>query len=219
MTAQGSSLDSERASVVDLGNRMAEENLTNGTMGNVSVRRGDRFAMSPSGVPYDEVTTEKVPVVSVAGEKLEGNLKPSSETPMHAIFYREREDVDCVIHTHSPYATTFASLDKPIPASHYLLAFAGQNVPVAGYAPPGSEELGRMAVEAMGPDRDAVLLKNHGVMTVGKTAEDAFEVATMLEYAARIHYQASTVGDPEILSDEQIDDLRKMFREDYGQQS
>lgn len=218
MTEQPSSLEYEREQVVKLGKRMATQDLTNGTMGNVSVRRGNKFAMSPSGVPYDEVTPDLVPVVSVAGQKLEGTMKPSSETPMHAIFYREREDVNCVVHTHSPYASTFASLDETIPASHYLLAFAGRDVPVAGYAPPGTEELGRLAVETMGNNRDAVLMKNHGVITVGETPEDAFEVAMMLEYCARIHYQASAIGNPTILSDDQVDDLRRMFHEDYGQQ-
>lgn len=218
MADNPSSLQREREQVVELSRRMLDENLTNGTMGNVSVRKGDRFAMSPSGVPYSDVTPEKVPVVSVTNEKLEGTLKPSSETPMHAIFYRKREDVNCVVHTHSPYATTFATLDEPIPASHYLLAFAGRDVPVTEYAPPGTEKLGKLAVNTMEIDRNAVLLKNHGVITVGETPTDAFEVAQMLEYCARIHYQASAIGDPKILSDSQIGDLSDMFRNDYGQQ-
>lgn len=218
MSEKPTSLQQEREQVVKFGREMLEEELTNGTMGNVSVRDDDRFAMSPSGVPYEEVTHDKVPIVSVDGDKLEGELKPSSETPMHAIIYQEREDVGCIIHTHSPYATTFSSLSEPIPASHYLLAFAGRDVPVTDYAPPGTEELGQMAVDTMGPNRNAVLLQNHGVIAVGRTPSHAFKVAQMLEYSARIHYQASTIGDPEILPDSQIDQLTEMFRNDYGQQ-
>lgn len=211
-------LAEERKQVGELGRRMLDQDLTRGTGGNVSVRRGDRIAMSPSGIPYEEMTIESVPLVELNGNQIDGELKPSNETPMHSIIYRERDDVNAVIHTHSPYASTFASLDEPIPASHYLIAYAGREVPVAGYAPPGTEELGRLATDAMDQDHDAVLLKNHGVIAVGPTGDDAFEVALMVEYCARIHYQASAIGDPTILPDDAIDDLRTMFKEDYGQQ-
>lgn len=211
-------LAEERKQVGELGRRMLDQDLTRGTGGNVSVRRGDRIAMSPSGIPYEEMTIESVPLVELNGNQIDGELKPSNETPMHSIIYRKRDDVNAVIHTHSPYASTFASLDEPIPASHYLIAYAGREVPVAGYAPPGTEELGRLATDAMDQDHDAVLLKNHGVIAVGPTGDDAFEVALMVEYCARIHYQASAIGDPTILPDDAIDDLRTMFKEDYGQQ-
>lgn len=211
-------LREEREQVGDLGRRMLEQDLTHGTGGNVSVRGGNRVAMSPSGVPYEEVTANNVPLVNLDGERVAGDLKPSSETPMHTIIYREREDVGAIIHTHSPYASTFASLNQPIPASHYLIAYVGQEIPVAGYEPPGTRALGRLAADEMGDDHDAVLLKNHGVITVGPTAEDAFEVAMMVEYCARIHYQASAIGEPEILSEEAVSDLRTMFTEEYGQQ-
>lgn len=213
-----SSLEEERMQVGELGREMSTQKLTRGTGGNVSVRSGDRFAVSPSGVPYEEVTPDRVPVVGLDGERLEGDLKPSNETPMHAAIYRAREDVGGIIHTHSPYASTFASLNEAIPASHYLIAYVGTEIPVAGYEPPGTEALGELAVETMGTDHDAVLLKNHGVMAVGQTGADAFEVALMVEYCARIHYQALTIGDPEILSDDAVADLRRMFRDDYGQQ-
>lgn len=208
----------EREQVCDLGRQMLEQDLTRGTGGNVSVRGDDRVAMSPSGVPYEDVTPDTVPLVDLDGERVDGDLKPSSETPMHTIIYRERDDVGSVIHTHSPYASTFASLNEPIPASHYLIAYAGQEIPVAGYEPPGTEALGRLAADTMGDDHDAVLLKNHGVIAVGPTGEEAFEVAMMVEYCARIHYQACAIGEPEILSDDAVADLRTMFTEEYGQQ-
>ncbi|WP_227355863.1 class II aldolase/adducin family protein [Haladaptatus salinisoli] len=212
------SLGDERAKVGELGREMLAQELTKGTGGNVSVRSDDRFAISPSGVPYEDVTAESVPVVDLDGERLEGDLKPSNETPMHAVIYRERDDVGAIIHTHSPYASTFASLNEPIPASHYLIAYAGTEIPVAGYEPPGTTALGDLAMNTMGDNHDAVLLKNHGVITVGKTGADALDVALMVEYCARIHYQAINVGEPAILPDEAVEDLRKMFKTDYGQQ-
>lgn len=211
-------LREERERVGDLGRAMLEQGLTRGSGGNVSVRSGDRVAISPSGVAYEDVTPESVPVVDLEGERLEGELKPSNETPMHAIIYRERDDVGGIVHTHSPYASTFASLNEPIPASHYLIAYAGEEVPVAGYEPPGTEALGRLAADAMDADRDAALLKNHGVIAVGETGADALEVAQMVEFCARIHHQALAVGEPEIMDEADVTDLRRMFAEEYGQQ-
>ncbi|WP_251330897.1 class II aldolase/adducin family protein [Haloplanus pelagicus] len=208
----------DRRTVSDLGRAMLEQGLTKGTGGNVSQRctDGETVAISPSGVPYEDVTPERVPLVTLDGDRVAGDLDASSETPMHATIYRRREDVGGIVHTHSPYASTFASLGDPIPASHYLVAFAGDRVPVAGYEKPGSEELGDLAAETMGTDYDACLLQNHGTIAVGETAEAALEVSMMVEYCARIHYQAISVGDPIVLPDEEVDRLRSMF-ESYGQ--
>jgi L-fuculose-phosphate aldolase len=209
----------EREAVAELGREMLAKELTRGTGGNVSARigDGDRVAMSPSGVDYEAVTPETVPVVDLDGDRIVGDLDPSNETPMHTRIYRRRDDVGGVVHTHSPYASTFASLGEPIPASHYLIAYAGREIPVAGYEPPGTEALGRLAADALGDDHDACLLQNHGVMAVGATLEDALETAEMVEFCARIHYQASAIGDPVVLADEEVDDLREMFRTSYGQ--
>jgi len=209
----------ERTAVSDLGREMLAQGLTKGTGGNLSQRcaDGETVAISPSGVPYGDVTPENVPLVTLDGEQVAGDLDASSETPMHTTLFRRRDDIGGVVHTHSPYASTFAALGDPIPASHYLIAFAGDEVPVAGYERPGSEALGERAAETMGTAYDACLLQNHGTITVGETAEAAFEVALMVEYCARIHYQASSIGDPIILPDEEVDRLRSMF-EDYGQQ-
>lgn len=217
MTESTDLLD-ERTEVGNLGRKMLDQALTKGTGGNVSVRSEGRIAISPSGVPYEDVGPEMVPIVDLNGRQYEGDMNPSSETPMHTAIYRERDDVGAVIHTHSPYASTFASVNRPIPASHYLIAYAGTEIPIAGYESPGSGALGELAVEEMGTDHDAVLLKNHGVVTVGETGVDALNVALMVEYCARIHYQALNIGDPEILADDAVKDLREMFKSDYGQQ-
>lgn len=211
--------DAERTTVSDLGREMLAQGLTKGTGGNVSqlCSDGETVAINPSGVPYEDVTPERVSLVTLDGEQVAGDLEASSETPMHTMILRQRDGIGGVVHTHSPYASTFASLAEPIPASHYLIAFAGDQIPVAGYEKPGSEELGELAAETMGTEYDACLLQNHGTLAVGETAEEAFEVSMMVEYCARIHYQALNVGDPVILPDEEVDRLRSVF-ESYGQQ-
>ena len=195
---------------------MVAEGLTKGTGGNISARNGDRVAISPSGMPYDEIDPEDVPIVDLHGEHRSGDRKPSSEFRMHTDVLRERDDIGGIVHTHSPYASTFASLGEPIPASHYLIAFVGDQVPVARYETYGTAALGEAALEALGEEYNACLLSNHGVLAVGDDAEAAFEVALMTEYCARIHYQAISVGEPDILPDEEIDVLVDRFS-DYGQ--
>ena len=205
----------ERETVARLGREMLDRGLTRGTGGNVSVRCDEGVAISPSGVPYDDVTPERVAVVDDAGDVIAGG-DPSSELPLHLAVYRRRDDVGGVAHTHSPYAATFASLDRPIPASHYLLAYAGGEVPVADYAPPGSSELGDLAAAALGEERDACLLRNHGVVAVGSDGRAALETAEMVEFCARVHYQAQSIGDPVVLDDATLDDLVETFAEYRG---
>lgn len=209
-------LRSEREAVADLGREMLAQGLTEGTGGNISTRNGDRVAINPSGIPYEEIDPEDVPLVDINGEQVAGELGASSEKPMHLQIMRERDDVGAVVHTHSPYASTFASLHEPIPATHYLIAFAGKEVPVTPYEEPGSEELGAAAVDALGDDHNACLLGNHGVITVGEDPESAFEVALMVEYCARIHYQGQNIGEPTHLPDEELEHLFDRFN-DYGQ--
>jgi L-fuculose-phosphate aldolase len=209
-------LRQEREAVSDYGRKMLHQGLTSGTGGNISVAAGDGVAISPSGMPYDDIDAEDVPVVSLDGEPLAGDRTPSSETPMHTMIHRLRDDVGAIVHTHSPYATTFAALGEEIPASHYLVAFAGKEVPVAGYATYGTPELGELAAETLGEEYNACLLQNHGVVAVGADLEAAFETALMVEYSARIHYQALSIGEPIVLPDEEMEFLLEKF-EDYGQ--
>lgn len=211
-------LKEERTAVSDLGREMLNQDLTKGTGGNISVGNGEYIAINPSGVPYEDITPDTVPVVTYEGEQVSDGLDASSETPMHTIIHRARDDVGAVVHTHAPYASTFATLAEPIPASHYLIAFSGHEVPVAEYRSPGSEELGQLAADTMGEEYNACLLQNHGTISVGETAEEAFEVALMVEYCARIQYQAQSIGEPTILPDETVDDLIDIF-EGYGQRT
>jgi L-fuculose-phosphate aldolase len=206
-----------RTAICDYGRSLLEDDLTTGTGGNLSVRLdGDRIAISPSGVPYEDVEPADVPVVGMDGAVVAGELEPSTELPMHLAVYEERDGVGGVVHTHSPYATTFASLGESIPASHYLLSFTGSEVPVAKYRTHATTELGEAAVDALGSDYNATLLRNHGVLTADETLEDAYTVALMVEYCARIHYQARAIGEPEILPDDEISRLSQKL-DNYGQ--
>lgn len=209
--------EAQRETVSRIGEQLLEEGLTRATGGNVSTRTPDgTVAISPSGIPYPEIGPEDVPVVTMAGEQVYGSAPPSSETPMHTAIYDNRPEVGGIVHSHSPYASTFAVLDEPIEGTHYLIAQAGTEIPVAGYAQPGSEELGRLAAETLGTTRDACLLRNHGVVAVGETLPAALEVAIVVEYVARVHYQALNIGDPEPMAESDLSELRDIF-EEYGQ--
>jgi len=196
---------------------MLADGLTKGTGGNISVKTDDGdVAISPSGMAYDDIEPEDVPIVDIDGEHVAGDKKPSSEFRMHTDVLREREDVGAIVHNHSPYASTFASIDEPVEASHYLIAFIGDEIPVASYETYGTAELAEVALETLGEEYNACLLENHGVLAVGDTVSEAFEVALMVEYCARIHYQARNIGEPNLLPDEEIDTLLDRFA-DYGQ--
>ncbi|GGJ01617.1 class II aldolase [Halobellus salinus] len=208
--------EADRKTVSRIGKQLLKEGLTRATGGNVSTRTADEtVAISPSGIPYPEIERQDVPVVTMEGEQVSGSDPPSSETPMHTAIYENRPEVGGIVHSHSPYASTFAVLDEPIEGTHYLIAQAGTEIPVAGYAPPGSEDLGRLAAETLGTDYDACLLRNHGVVAVGETLPAALEVAIVVEYVARIHYQALNIGNPEPMAESDLTELRDIFDE-YG---
>lgn len=206
----------ERKEIVDFGKKMLAAGLTTGSGGNLSCfnRREGLVAITPSGIEYTELTPEDILVVTPEGSLCQGEGKPSSELGFHLALYNEREDVDAVVHTHSPYATTYACLHREIPAVHYLVAFAGKRVRVAPYALFGTDELARNVVSTMGPDH-AVLLANHGLVAVGSTLVNAFNTAEEIELVARIQYQAQCIGDPVILSDEAMDEVLEKFKT-YG---
>ncbi|WP_246987969.1 class II aldolase/adducin family protein [Halorientalis marina] len=207
-------LDGERRAVVENLPDLAA--LTPGRTGNLSARDGDRFAITPTGVPYADVTAEDVPVLTLDGEQVAGRPAPSSETPMHGGIYRAM-DVGAVAHTHSPWATTLSVLGESLPPVHYMLALAGGEVPVADYATYGTEELAANAVAALTEaDASACLLAHHGVVATGASLADAVETALAVESVARLYCQARTLGDPEPLPEDEIEAVADKFDE-YGQ--
>ena len=186
--------------------------LVRGTAGNVSARDPDTgyLVVTPSAVPYESIGPEEIIVMTAEGAVVEGRLRPSSEAPMHTSVYQNRSWAHGIVHTHSVYATTFACLGEEIRAAHYMIAFVGRRIPVARYAPYGTPELGRAAVEALGEGR-AVLLKNHGVLVAGRTLGEAVSMAETVEYVAEIYYRTRTIGTPSLIPDEELDRLSVRF--------
>ncbi len=210
-------LQTEREEIVRFGKKLLATGLTSGTGGNLSIfnRREGLIAISPSGIEYDEMEPADVPVVDNCGTTVEGGRKPSSELGFHLSLYRKRPDINAVVHTHSAYATTMACLNWEIPAVHYLVAHSGRKVPLAPYATFGTAELAANVAEAIG-DYNAVLLANHGLVTVGPNLATAFAVAGEIELVARIYYQTKCVGEPVIIPDGEMTRVIEKFAT-YGQ--
>ncbi|MCZ7555951.1 MAG: class II aldolase/adducin family protein [Bacteroidia bacterium] len=206
----------ERAALVGALKSMLSSGLTTGSGGNISIRPEDAdcVLVSPSGVPYASMTEDDLVLVDLQGNTLSGHRPPSSELAMHLAVYAVRPGCGAVVHTHSPYASTFACLREEISAVHYLIGFAGKTVPVAEYATYGTTQLARNAVDALGAG-NAVLLANHGLLAVGDDVEHAYTVAEEVELVARIQYQARAIGTPVLLGDEEMERVIEKFRS-YG---
>lgn len=203
-----------RSDIVAFGKRMLVRGLVTGTGGNLSVRSGRRVALSPSGVEYEAMKPEDVAVVDLEGGLLEGGMKPTSEMSLHLALYHARPDITAVVHTHSPYACVMACLRREIPPFHYLVALVGRKIPVAPYACFGTPELARYAVEAMGEGK-AGLLANHGMVSVGGSLTEAFRVAETVEFLAMVYSRVLSLGEPGILTDEEVDQVLEAFKS-YG---
>jgi len=189
------------------------------TSGNVSARDPESglVVIKPSGIPYEELRPEHHVVVNLQGDIVEGTLKPSSDTTSHLYIYRHREDVNGVVHTHSPYATAFAAVGRSIPVCLTAMGdeFGGP-IPCAGFALIGDEEIGQQVVEHIGSS-PAVLLKQHGVFTVGTTAKAAVKAAVMVEDVARTVWLALQLGQPEEIPPEDVAKLHYRYTHVYGQ--
>jgi L-fuculose-phosphate aldolase len=210
-------LAAEREAIVKFGRKLITSSLTTGSGGNLSVcnRAEALVAIKPSGVDYFDLEPDDVVVLTLDGEVLEGRLKPSSEAQFHLGLMRGRADVNAVVHTHSPYATTLACLNWELPAVHYLVGFSGNKVPLAPYATFGTQELADNLLRAIG-DYNACLLANHGLVTVGGDLAAAFAAAEEIELVARLYYQSRCIGDPVILPDAEMARVCAKFKT-YGQ--
>jgi L-ribulose-5-phosphate 4-epimerase len=198
---------------------LPKNNLVTWTGGNISARDENTgyVVIKPSGVKYEDMKPEHIVVVNLEGKIIEGDLNPSSDTSSHLYIYQHMPHVNGVVHTHSPYATAFAALGKPIPV--YLTAIAdefGGPIPCGGFALIGGDEIGKVVVESIGKS-PAVLLKNHGVFTIGKTPEAALKAAVMVEDVAKTISIALQMGAPEEISPKDVESLHKRYTEVYGQ--
>lgn len=206
-----------RCEIIEYGKKTITSGLTKGTGGNLSMvdREKNLMAITPSGIDYFEITPEQVMILDVeTGKVVDGTKIPSSERDMHRIFYKYRTDIDAMIHTHTTFAATIACMNWDLPAVHYLLANAGINVRCAPYCTYGSVELAESSFEYM-KDRKAVLLANHGLLAGGKTLGEAFAVTEAVEFCCELYYRTKSMGEPQILSDEEMTMMIDRFK-DYG---
>jgi len=199
--------------------------LVTWTSGNVSGRdpATGYVAIKPSGVPYENLTAEDIVILDLDGRILEGRLKPSVDAPTHLYVYRQRPDVMGIVHTHSTFATAFAALGLAIPV--YLTAIAdefGGPIPVGAYAQIGEEEIGQEIVRSIGSS-PAILMKNHGVFTIGPSVMSAVKAAVMTEDVARTVYYALTLGNalhrglPEEIPADEVRRGHQRYVDKYGQ--
>ena len=205
-------MEYEKEQVVRYGKKLIDRRLTTGSGGNISVcnREKNLVAISPSGLDYYETTPEDIVILDMDGNLVEGKHRPSSESGMHLAFYKNRADVSGIVHTHSKFATAIACMGWELPAVHYLIGMAGHRVKCTGYATYGSDELAKKALETIG-DSNAVLLANHGLIALGEDVDRAFSTAEHLEFVSEVYYLTKTLGTPNILSDEDMDEVMKKF--------
>ena len=211
-------LEKERQLIVDYGKKLVNLGLTKGTGGNISIcsREEGLMAISPSGMDYFETEPEDVAILQIAdGKQVDGKYKPSSEHAMHRIFYTGRDDIHAVVHTHSTYATTLATMGQGLPASNYLIAMAGPDIRCAPYRSFGTEDLAQVAFEYM-KDHYCVLLENHGLLAGAGHIGQAFNIALLMEECAQTYYLATVAGGAKILPAEEMERMMVRFQT-YGQ--
>ena len=210
-------MENERKLIVEYGKLLVTKGLTTGTGGNISIFDKEKkyFAISPSGIDYFETKPEDVVIMDLDGKVVDGIRKPSSEWMMHMIFYKKRDDVEAVVHTHSRFASTISCMRWEIPALHYYVAFAGKTIPCAEYASYGTQELADNAFEGMGEGK-AALLANHGLITIGRSVKEAFLIAEMSEEMAEYYYRTKSIGEPVLLDEKEMENMLVRFKS-YGQ--
>lgn len=205
-----------RSELVATAKRMSALGLTPGMSGNVSVRSGDGLLVTPSGMPYDQLTPDDAVVLAGDGSVRPGQRTPTTEWRLHTGILAARRDVNAIVHTHSLFCTSIAMLRRPIPAVHYMIALAGTDeIPCAEYATFGSAELAVSAAAALRGGR-ACLLANHGMVALGATLADALKLAAEIETLAAQYWHACQIGTPHVLDAGELQKVRQRFAE-YGQ--
>jgi L-ribulose-5-phosphate 4-epimerase len=210
-----------RREVCDLHAELVRYGLVVWTAGNVSARvpDADLMVIKPSGVDYDALTPDNMIVCDLTGMVVEGDLLPSSDTAAHAYVYRHRADVGGVVHTHSTYASAWAARAEPVPCVLTAMAdeFGGE-IPIGPFALIGNDDIGKGIVSTLDGHRSpAVLMRNHGVFTIGPTARAAVKAAVMTEDVARTVHLARAYGEPVPIADADVDALYERYTNVYGQ--
>jgi L-fuculose-phosphate aldolase len=204
-----------REQLIESAVAMNASGINRGTSGNLSVRSGADFLITPSGLNYSELVATDIVVVNFEGE-WEGSHKPSSEWRIHRDIYREREVAHAILHAHPVNCATLACLGKPIPAFHYMVAVAGgDDIRCAAYATFGTQLLSDHVLTALS-NRKACLMANHGLVCLEQNLPRALQLAIEIEQLAQIYYQCLAVGEPVILDDAEMETVLEKFSS-YGQ--
>jgi L-fuculose-phosphate aldolase len=208
-----------REALIENARTLERLNVNQGTSGNLSARCGGDMLITPSAVPYDRLRPPMIAKMPIKGNygAWSGPLPPSSEWRIHLDILRAKPEVDAIIHTHSLHATTLSLLHKPIPAVHYMIAaFGGPTIRCTKYAPFGTKELSKVALEGL-IDRQGVLLGQHGMVVTGRDPGHALWLAVELETLAKMYLLALSVGQPFVLPDDEIMRTVEKFK-NYGYQ-
>ncbi|MFM2321372.1 MAG: hypothetical protein RL612_519 [Actinomycetota bacterium] len=209
----------ERKKLAELHQQLWDAGLVVWSGGNISQRVDGGFLIKPSGLQYDQLTPESMVYCDFDGNLIEGSHSPSSDTAAHAYVYKNMPEVGGVVHTHSNYASGFAAAEKPIPC--ILTAIAdefGGDIPLGPFAIIGDDSIGRGIVETLSGHRSkAVLMRQHGVFTIGRDAQEALKAAVMCEDVAKSAFIASQLGEPKRIEQSAIDSLYARYQNVYGQ--
>jgi L-fuculose-phosphate aldolase len=212
-----------REQVVRVGMEALARGIVHGTAGNMSIRDPESglIAISPSGIPYPDVTPADIVIVNDAGDIVDGRRKPSSETPLHTMVMRARPDVRAIVHTHSHYSTVVSCIRPYLPPIlTEVCLVVGARVPVTRYGLTGTPDFGESVIEVLEPDSRAIILKNHGLICFGDSFAAALGIAEVVEEAARVYVNALAANggrEPELVPEALIPEMTERFRQTYGQ--
>ena len=212
-----------REQVVQVGHDALARGIVHGTSGNMSIRDDESglIAISPSGIPYPEMTAADVVIVNDWGEIVDGRRKPSSETPLHTMVMRARPDVRAIVHTHAHFSTVVSCIRPYLPAilTESCLV-AGPRVPVTRYGLTGTPDFGESVLEVLTPESKAIILKNHGLISLGDSFAAALGITETVEEAARVYVHALAANggrEPELVPEALIPEMTARFLATYGQ--
>ena len=219
MTVSKDKIEIARRQIVEYGLKMAKDRLTPGTAGNLSIfdRESGLMAISPSGIPYDQVKSEDVVIMDLLGNRVEGTRIPSSEYALHAAVYRKRSDAGAVVHTHSLYCTILACMGEPLRSTHYALAEAGRDeLPLVPYRTYGTKELADAVEASLDSESRGFLMANHGMVAFGSSLPEAYSLATTMEWCAQVEWHCLAGGRMNVLSTEEMQEVMEHYKT-YGQ--
>lgn len=202
--------EEQRAEVAEKALSLLTTGLIVNTSGNVSIRIGEHVAITPSGRDYRMLTPRDIAVINLQGDMIEGEMLPSSETPLHMAVYDSNPDVTAIVHAHSVYATAISTVLEQLPTIHYQMVDLGGAVQVAPYRAFGTQELADVTSKAL-QGRSAVIMKNHGSLTTADSLDKALSRCITLEWCSKVYLRAKSIGSPNILSDDDMELAKKQF--------